>query len=278
MITPAKNDRLGRTRPINKYRSLAQVSLQQAISYRRTTLMNVLLTFVWVFVLYFLWQAAYSGRPLIQGYSWEEMRTYVVLAFGINALVGWRVGIQMMATIRTGEVLREMVRPLNYCGTQLARAAGFAVVEGILSLVLTLFVGLVLLRFEPPASPGAAALFVVSVLLGFVTKALIVFLVSLIMFWTLSGMGLMWSQEAVLQILSGTIVPLAFMPGWLRLVAEILPMRGIVSTPVTLYLGKAGGGDALLLIGFQLVWLVALWVLANLAWRKAFTVVDIQGG
>jgi ABC-2 type transport system permease protein len=88
----------------------------------------------------------------------------------------------------------------------------------------------------------------------------------------------MWSQEAVLQILSGTIVPLAFMPGWLRLIAEVLPMRGIVSTPVTLYLGKATGGEAALLIGLQVVWLVALWVLANLAWRKAFTVVDIQGG
>lgn len=278
MTVPTKITWTGRVRPINKYRSLAQVSLQQAISYRRTTLMNVLVTFVWVFVLYFLWQAAYSGRPAIQGYSWDEMRTYVVLAFGINALVGWRVGILMIGTIRTGEVLRDMVRPLNYCGTQLARAAGFAVVEGILSLILTLFVGLVLLRFQPPASPGAAALFAVSVLLGFVTKALIIFLVSLVTFWTLRGLGVMWSQEAVLQILSGTIVPLAFMPGWLRLVAEVLPMRGIVSTPVTLYLGKAAGGEAALSIGLQLVWLVVLWVLANLAWRKAFTVVDIQGG
>lgn len=268
----------GRTKPINKYRSLAQVSLQQAITYRRTTVINILLTFIWVFVLYFLWRAAYSGRSAIEGYSWDEMRTYIVLAFGINALVGWRVGTQMMGTIRTGEVLREMVRPLNYCGTQLARAAGFAVVEGILSLILTLVIGLLLLRFQPPASPLAAVLFAVSVLLGFLTKALIVFLVSLITFWTLSGLGVMWSQDAVIQILSGTIVPLALMPGWLRIVAEVLPMRGIVSTPVTLYLGKAAGSEIVLLLGLQVLWLVLLWVFANLAWRKAFTVVDIQGG
>lgn len=268
----------GRTRPVNKYASLARVSLQQAISYRWTTLFNVALTFIWVFVLYFLWRAAYADRPAIEGYSWREMRTYVVLAFGINALVGWRVGIQMMDTIRTGEVAREMVRPLNYCGTQLAQAIGFAIIEGLVSLSLTLAVGVLLIRLQPPVSAEAAVLFAFSMMLGFLTKALIIFLVSLVSFWTLSGLGVMWSQEALIQILSGTIIPLALMPGWLRIVSELLPMRGIVSTPVTLYLGKADPGAAATLLGIQVAWLAALWLLANLAWRKAFTVVDIQGG
>ena len=80
---------------------------------------------------------------------------------------------------------------------------------------------------------GDAALFIVAVVLGFVTKALVVFLVSLLGFWTQSGVGLMWSQQAVIQVLSGTIVPLALMPTWLRVVAEWLPLRGIVSTPLT---------------------------------------------
>lgn len=267
-----------RAEPKAKYVSIAQTAMQQAIAYRLTTLFTIALTFIWVFILYYLWKAAFSSRSMIAGFTWDEMRTYVVLAYAVNALVGWRVGAQMMATIRTGDVAAELVRPLNYCGTQIARAVGYAVVEGVLSLVLTLVVGLLFLDIQPPASPAMAALFVLSLLLGFLSKALIVFGVSLLTFWTLNGVGLMWSQQAVLQVLSGTIVPVALLPGWLRLAAEILPMRGIVSTPLMLYLGKADGWQILQLLALQIGWLVVLWLAANWAWRRAFRALETQGG
>ena len=267
-----------RIRPYPKYLSIVQTSFQQAIAYRVTTIFNIALTFIWVFILYYLWAAAFSGRELIGGYSWNEMRTYVVLAFGVNALVGWRVGSQMMGAIRTGEILRDLVRPLNYCGTQLSMAAGFSIVEGIISFVLTLIVGLLFLDMEAPATPLMGLLFFVAVMIGFITKALIVFSVSLLTFWTLNGVGLMWAQQAVIAILSGTLVPIALMPGWLRLLAEVLPMRGIVSTPLTFYLGKADGREIVLLLLLQVFWLAVMWWLANWAWQKAFNVVEIQGG
>lgn len=267
-----------RARPVNPYRSIAQVSFLQAIAYRRTTLIQISLTFITVFVVYFLWRAAYATRPAMAGYSWEDMRTYVVLAFGINSLVGWRSSSQMMETVRSGDVVREMVRPLNFPGTQLARAAGSAVIEGMIGLLLTIAVGVLLLGIRPPATASSVGPFVASVVLAFVTKALIMFCVSLLAFWTTSGLGIMWSQEAIMQILSGTIVPIALMPAWLAEVANALPMRGVVATPVTLYLGKADGMGAVVLLGGQVAWLVALWVVANLASTRAFNVVDVQGG
>jgi ABC-2 type transport system permease protein len=268
----------GRTDPAPKYLSLARTTLQQAIAYRVTTFFNVGLTFIWVFILYFLWRAAYADTATIAGFSWEQMRTYVVIAYGINALVGWRIGSTMMATIRTGDVVFEMLRPQNYCTMQIARACGFTVIEGAISLIFTLLIGLLVLGIEPPASIASGLLFTFAVIMGFLTKVLVVFLVSLLTFWTLSGLGIMWSQQAIIQILSGTIVPLALMPGWLQWVANVLPLRGIVSTPLMLYLGKADGWHAVGLLVLQLGWLIALWVLANLAWRKAFTAVEIQGG
>ena len=267
-----------RVRPYPKYLSIVQTSFQQAIAYRMTTMIAVALTFIWVFILYYLWSAAFDERSLIGGFSWDEMRTYVVLAYGINALVGWRVGSQMMNAIRTGEILRDLVRPLNYCGTQLSMAAGFSITEGIISFIFTLVLGLFFLDMQAPASPLMAALFLFTVLVGFATKALIVFSVSLLTFWTLNGVGLMWAQQAVIAILSGTLVPIALMPDWLRITAEILPMRGIVSTPLMLYLGKVEGFDVVFLIALQVFWFAVMWWFANWAWRKAFNAVEIQGG
>ena len=104
--------------------------MQQNIAYRLTTFFNVLITFIWVFILYALWEAAFAKQGSISDYSWSEMRTYILLAYGLNALVGWRVGSQMMSQIRTGNITLDLVRPLNYRSTQIATAAGMSVVEG----------------------------------------------------------------------------------------------------------------------------------------------------
>ena len=267
-----------RVEPRPKYVSIALTTFQQAITYRITTLTNIALTFIWVFILYYLWRAAFNDHSIIQGFTWEDMRTYVVLAYGLNALVGWRIAANMMFTIRTGDILRDLTRPLNYCMSQLSVATGAAMVEGILSLILTVVVGLVFIGIQPPASATAGVLFFIAVVLGFFTKALIVFCVSLLTFWTLNGVGISWSREAVLNILSGTIIPLAMLPGWLQTVAEFAPMRGIISTPLLIYLGKAEGAEALKLLAFSAGWLVILAFFANWAWQAAFNRVEIQGG
>lgn len=147
-----------RLSPIPKYVSIAQTSFQQAIAYRVTTLFNIGLTFIWVFILYYLWSAVYANRTRIEGFTWDDMRTYIVLAYGLNALVGWRIGANMMYTIRTGEILRDLTRPLNYCGTQLAAATGASIVEGVISLLLTLVIGMFLLDIRAPDSPAAAGI------------------------------------------------------------------------------------------------------------------------
>lgn len=267
-----------RIAPRPRYLSIALTAFQQAIAYRITTLTNIALTFIWVFILYYLWKAAFTEKQMIQGFTWDDMRTYVVLAYGLNALIGWRIAANMMQTIRTGEILRDLTRPLNYCLNQLSIATGAAMVEGVLSLILTLIVGLVFIGIQPPASAEAAGLFVVAIVIGFLTKALIVFSISLLTFWTLNGVGISWSREAMMNILSGTIIPLAMMPGWLQSIAHVAPMRGIISTPLMIYLGKAEGADALRLLALSATWLVALWVFANWAWKAAFNRVEIQGG
>lgn len=267
-----------RSEPRPKYLSIALTAFQQAITYRITTLTNIGLTFIWVFILYYLWKAAFNERSMIQGFTWDDMRTYVVLAYGLNALVGWRIASNMMYTIRTGEILRDLTRPLNYCLTQLSIATGAATVEGMMSMLLTLVAGLVFIGIRPPDSPVAALLFVIAVFIGFFTKALIVFCVSLLTFWTLNGVGIAWSRDAVINILGGTIIPLAMMPDWLRAIANFAPMRGIVSTPLMIYLGKTEGAEALGLLALSAGWLVVLWFFANWAWQAAFNRVEIQGG
>jgi ABC-2 type transport system permease protein len=263
---------------LRRYAGIARMALQQALAYRGTAIFTVLILFLWIGILFSFWSSAYAGREVIAGYTHRDMRTYILLAYAINALVGWRVGSAMMARIRTGEIVIDMIRPLNYRTTQLAMAAGNGVVEGAISFGIAIGLGLLFFDIRPPDGALAGALFALSVLLGFMTKVLVIFLITLLTFWTLQGVGLMWAQQSVIAILSGTLVPLALLPGWIRAVAEVLPLRGIVATPVSIYLGGVGGIELAGLLALQAGWLAVLWWVTDKAWIRAFRAVEVQGG
>ncbi|MBA2276716.1 MAG: ABC-2 family transporter protein [Chloroflexia bacterium] len=261
-----------------RYLAIAVTAAQQAVAYRINTVAGIIGNFFWIAILYYLWRAAFAETTRIGSFTWSEMRTYILLAFGLNALIGFPTASRMMYAIRTGDIVIDMVRPLNYLRTQLAQVAGAAVLEGVTSFTIILALGIGVVQILPPASPFAAVLFVISVAMGFVTKFLFVFLVALLCFWTINAVGLNWAQLAVVNVLSGTLVPIELLPGWLRPVAEWSPLRGIVATPVGVYLGQDTGWDLTLMLGLQASWLVLLWTAADRAWPRAFRAVEIQGG
>ncbi len=265
-------------RPRNRYVGIVTASFQQAIAYRFTAFTSIIANFLWIIILFYLWRAAFSDRATIEGFTWNQMRTYILLAYGINALIGFSAVSKMMAAIRQGNIVIDLIRPINYLRSQLAATSGLAIVEGAISFILVLLVGLLVLHMQAPASLVVGVLFPFSLLLGFLTKFLFVFLVSLLAFWTMNSVGLNWTQTALVNIFAGVLIPIQFLPDWLRPVAEWSPLRGIVSTPVGVYLGQYEGLRMLLLLGVQLGWVVVLWFAAEWAWPRAFRAVEIQEG
>lgn len=267
-----------RVNPRNKYLGVVGAALQQAIAYRWMAFTSVLANMLWIVILFYLWRAVFAGRDQIEGFTWQQMQTYILLAYGINAMIGFSSASKMMSAIRQGDIVIDMIRPINYLRSQLATTAGLAVVEGVIGFVLILAIGLVALDMRPPESVANAVLFPISLILGFLTKFLFVFCFSLLVFWTTNPLGLNWAQSALVNILAGVLIPIQFLPGWLATIAEWSPLRGIVSTPVSIYLGQYEGSRLAWLFGIQAIWVVILWLFAEWAWPRAFRAVEIQGG
>ena len=57
-----------------------------------------------------------------------------------------------------------------------------------------------------------------------------------------------------------------------------LPLRGIVATPVSIYLGGVQGWELAGVLALQLGWLAVLWWVTDKAWIAAFRAVEVQGG
>jgi ABC-2 type transport system permease protein len=129
-----------------------------------------------------------------------------------------------------------------------------------------------------PPSPESGALYLVSLLLAFAVMTLMGLLLGFVAFWTLETTGMMAIFRFANLFFAGGLVPLAFFPPPLRTVAEALPFQTQASIPVSLYLGRLVGWDAMRALGIQLIWLVLLAAIAVLVWRRAVTKIVVQGG
>ncbi|HRF97327.1 MAG TPA: ABC-2 family transporter protein, partial [Aggregatilineales bacterium] len=77
---------------------------------------------------------------------------------------------------------------------------------------------------------------------------------------------------------SGRIAPLELLPDFMRQVAFILPFRWIISFPIEVLLGWVAPQDALVGIGIQFAWVVALTLLAIGIWQMSVRRYSAVGG
>ena len=274
MSTPAV-----RLTPWPKYLSLVFMAAQRTVAYRRTVLINMATNLIWVVVAYYLWQAVFAAQPQIANFDWAHMRTYVLLAYAVNVLLNSSFGLyRIMFLIRDGNIANELIRPFNFLLAQLAQSLGNALVEGAFSCLVTLALGALVLRGQPHVSAAALGLFLVSVVLGFLIKFLINYLVALLCFWTKGIHGMMWAETAVTNILSGAVIPLEFYPGWLKQITLLLPFQGIIHTPLAIYQGDLSGSALWAALAVQVVWIGLLLLLTRWLWLPGLRALDIQGG
>ena len=85
-------------------------------------------------------------------------------------------------------------------------------------------------------------------------------------------------KGAVLNFLTGRLIPISFFPAVMQKVFEFLPFTGMTYVPVMIYLGKYSGEE----VGWQLLkqafWVVVLYLLGSLLWRKIEKRIVILGG
>lgn len=263
---------------LNKYISIANRSLQKVLAYRISYIIGFLANSINLLAIYFLWQGIYSGREVVGGYSWDQMKTYLLVTFLANSVLSWYSETAISGKILDGSVAVDLLKPLDFQTARFAETLGSSLLEGAMSLIMLTLFATLLTGVTFPHALSVYLLFAVSLLGAIVVKFGIVYLAALLCFWSTGSLGIVWTRIALTNLLSGALVPLAFFPGWLEKLALLLPFQSIVHTPTMIFLQQADTGESLRLIGIQLFWGAALWMAGKAMWSWAVRQVTIHGG
>jgi len=213
----------------------------------------------------FVWSAVYPADPYVA--------TYYVALLLVTVMTESFEQFTFSEKIYDGTISHDLLKPqpviISTIGTNLAIRIWLTVM-GIPVAVLTGLAFGVSLTWSAVLS--ALPVFAFGAILSFCW----ILLLSLTAFWTErvhSIVGFGWTLNF---LFGGTIAPLAFLPGPLREIGQILPFYGMLGLPADVATGRVHGPPVLTGLAYQGAWIVVFSALAVVLWRagiRRYTVV-----
>jgi ABC-2 type transport system permease protein len=260
------------------YFEIARQAFRRATAYRSAYIAGLLTNAFFGALRCFVFIALYGAGGSVAGLTLQDTISYTWVTQSLISIgAGWIDSRDLMGTIRTGDVVADLMRPWNFYGYWLSRSLGERVFNLLVRASLTYLIGVLYFRAYVP-SPGEALAFAAAIGLAMLVSFAFSFLVNLTAFWLIDNSGVLLIANVVLQFFSGFLLPLAFFPAPLAALARLLPFQAITGLPAQVFLGQITGAALVETLLLQAFWALALGGLAALALRAALHKVVIQGG
>jgi len=264
--------------PLRPYRSFFAARFRMLLQYRGAAFGGMATQVVFGLILVMVYEAFYASSDAPQPLSLAQVRSYLWLGQALLALLPWNVEGELRVMIRTGGVAYELLRPLRLYPLWFTRTLASRLAPALLRAVPIFALALAFFGLELPPSPAAALAWLAATAGAVALGAALTVLFTVSPLWTVAGEGVTQLGTALVTLLSGMAVPIPLWPTALRPLVEFLPFRGLVDTPLRLYVGSLPPAAVLPVLGHQLAWTAVLVAAGAIVLRRGLRRLEIQGG
>lgn len=251
----------------DKYLAMSRIAFSERLAYPGEAALILASAGARIFLAWLLWSAVLpggAGRSEAGGMDLAALVSYYLLASVLRTLdrpEGYAWGFA--AEIRSGAFSKYLARPVDPMRCFLAVSAGRGAWQACLVLAFGAAAALVI---GPRALPHPAGLaWALPILaLGLIALALLNYLTSLLAFAFQDITPFHMVKNELVDFLSGTLVPLAMMPGWARAALAWTPFPALASLPARLWAGE-GLAEAPRALALLIAWVAALALASRLA-------------
>jgi viologen exporter family transport system permease protein len=267
---------MGSLRP---YLQFARLAFQRRATYRLANWTGVAVNFFFLLVHAQVLLAFFRSRGEAAGWHAEDAVLYFASSESLLMVIGifpdWRFNLG--ERIRMGEIVTDLLRPVTLYGRDLAERYGNGLYF-LLTRTPAVFGAGWLVYGLLPTLRWELLLFPVSLALALAVSAGLWFAATSSAFWRESSNAELSAIVFVNSFLGGVFVPLDFYPETLRWVADALPFRATLYTPVALLAGRLSGGALAFGLLHQVFWAAALAALGHLLETRGLRRLVTQGG
>ena len=211
---------------LSPYLAYAKKSFLNHSTYRFDNVMGIISTCLQFFIFWEIYKALYGTSTDIDGITMPMVTTNFILSMGLGAILS-PDDYFLPSKIWDGSIATEFLRPISFKGRMIAENAGNALFNLLFRFAPCLIIALFTVGVNAPANPAMLALFILSAILGFGVLWAISFAVQMTAFWLINIWSLITIKNVLVNVLSGSMIPLWFMPKELTAILNFLPFSSV---------------------------------------------------
>ncbi len=266
-----------------QYFPFMRAGIQSVIAYRMNFIGFVIGGLVYCFVMYYLWNAVFlsSGSDTFMGFSMTDMVVYLFLSNATGEITFSSVSTDIGEEIRDGSISMRLIKPVNTDMSYFATEIGGSIIRFVV-FALPVTIGIEIYRYcmlgRIMFEPVNFLLYLLSALLAYIISFRVNLCFGFVAFYVKNLWGIGILKNSIVNFLSGSLIPLAFMPEWMKTILEYMPFSSMNYTPVMIYMGKYGTTELFVRLAVQAVWALLVYGLSKLIWFGAVKKLCVQGG
>lgn len=139
-------------------------------------------------------------------------------------------------------------------------------------------IAIAMVGIYPPCNIKMFVLFILSAILGYGVLWTISYAVQMLAFWLVNIWSIVTIKNVFVNVLSGSMIPLWFMPDWMQGIIKFTPFSSIYFTPVQIYLGQLENSEIVKQCIVQIIWIGLIYLGGSVLWKKGQKKLIVQGG
>lgn len=248
------------------------------LAYIEAQWFDIVGTIVSVFLYYTIWQIIFKKYDSISGYTLNQMTSYIILSRVLSSQFSDGINETLAQWIYSGQIGTEFTRPVSIFTILWTRRFGEFIFFAVFKAMPTLFIAFFVLGGALPFNITYTFLFVISMLISIGIMFMIELLFGMLCCYTLTHYALSFTKTSIMEFLSGGIIPLFLLPGFLEEILNMLPFAGMVYIPINLYLGKISCFEGMKFIFIEIIWIIIFALINSMLFRHVIKKVVVQGG
>ncbi|NKB65763.1 MAG: hypothetical protein GKR89_01760 [Candidatus Latescibacteria bacterium] len=260
------------------YFAVFSAQLRIGLQYRAAALSGSVGQVVFGLIFIAVLRAFYQSAPLSPPMPFADAVVYIWLGQAMLGMLPAYLGPDLPRLMRSGDIVFELLRPVDIYGLWFARAVAYRVTTVVLRAIPVALLAGLFFGLQPPVSWEAGLAWGVATLLALGVSCAMAMLFSLTLLWTVAGAGITHLGVAAVSLLSGMLVPLPFFPEWMQGAMDWLPFRSLYDIPFRLYLGHIPPDAAVGVLLQQAAWGIGLVLVGYAVLARGRRRLIVQGG
>ena len=262
------------------YLKLFGIGFQDTFVYRWNFLLRSMASVVPLLATLMLWESVCESNGTVHSYNFGSMVFYFVTILIVENLASptedeWRIA----AEIREGQISALLVKPISYIRYRICLFFSYRILYTLVTLPVLLgvvwyFRG----QIVWPTSFVTWIYFFTAVLSSALLQFFIAFSLAMLAFWILEVSTIVFILYSFEYFFSGHVFPLDLLSPSILKVLKWTPFPYELFFPVQILQQRLSADEIMHGFLMQLIWILVMWTIARLLWKRGIRHYQATGG